>query len=442
MNFVLLDVAIGLVMVFALVALMCAGLQEMLASAMNLRGKTLWEGVQSILIADYGPEGKLSKTDPGAVVAAGMQAHPLIVGMVPDRFVGADFFRWMWGSRQPTADIGSAKPSYLQAQTFASVLADVIGTTYEGGAMRYADFPRAVAAMPDGRLKEVLQGFIVEAKGDAEQTRLAVEAWYDEAMQRVGGWYKRRTQVLLLTIGFVAAVSMNIDAIFIAQTLWEQPLLREAVVAQAVELNKAKTDTSADGKAKVEQARKELAALPASLPMGWPLAQWKEGEGFLLNLGRFMLLLAGWTITAGAVSFGAPFWFDLLAKLVPLRSSGGKPAPAPTSAGAQRPTSHERANTPREPIERPLTLGAAEPFRGALNDYEAGSLDEATILEVKRRLRLVGPSATSAFLDQVTRDAIKEKQREMNWPASGELSARFVAELTGATATTGQERPI
>ena len=35
--------------------------------------------------------------------------------------------------------------------------------------------------------------------------------------------------------------------------------------------------------------------------------------------------LAGLLVTAGALSLGAPFWFDLLNKLVNLRAAGKKP---------------------------------------------------------------------------------------------------------------------
>ena len=37
--------------------------------------------------------------------------------------------------------------------------------------------------------------------------------------------------------------------------------------------------------------------------------------------------LLGWLLTAFAVSFGAPFWFDALSKLGSLRTSGPKPTP-------------------------------------------------------------------------------------------------------------------
>ena len=43
------------------------------------------------------------------------------------------------------------------------------------------------------------------------------------------------------------------------------------------------------------------------------------------NFGGKMLIL-GFFVTALAISLGAPFWFDLLRKLVNIRSAGNKPS--------------------------------------------------------------------------------------------------------------------
>jgi hypothetical protein len=42
----------------------------------------------------------------------------------------------------------------------------------------------------------------------------------------------------------------------------------------------------------------------------------------------FWVMLLGWLVTAFAVSFGAPFWFDALSKLGSPRNSGTKPQPS------------------------------------------------------------------------------------------------------------------
>ncbi|MEY4752650.1 MAG: hypothetical protein RJA44_325, partial [Pseudomonadota bacterium] len=66
-------------------------------------------------------------------------------------------------------------------------------------------------------------------------------------------------------------------------------------------------------------------AAPRHLQIDWP--------------DSWLLALAGWLITALAALLGAPFWFDLLSRLIPLRGSGNRPAasappPAPVAPPA------------------------------------------------------------------------------------------------------------
>jgi len=474
----LIDVGIGLALVFALVALICTGLQEMLAAVLNLRGKTLWEGVQSMLQANApanakaaskgnaAPDGPVSSPrdanaaganaealkpatgaeaaaatsqSPGLILEAALRVHPLIVTLIPDRFGLRGFFQWMRGGRVPSADVGQAKPSYLEASTFATVLADKIGETWRGGRRRFDDFPLAVAAMPEGQLKHVLQGMVRDTQGDPARLRHAVEAWYDETMVRVGGWYKRRIQLLLLLLGALVAGALNVDAIYVARSLAANPALTARVADRAASIATAyqaaegqapagksaqapagQAPASDDAKAakdRAEKARQELQDL--NLPIGW------GGGRPIVNAWDFLLMLAGWCITALAASFGAPFWFDLISKVAPLRSSGAKPATAPPSPEA-RTWGAAAATTIAPPA------GTA-PFRAALNDFEATGISEAEILQLKRTLGVEGPSASTPMLDQVTRNKIRERQQAQAWPPTGELSANWMAQLlTGA----------
>lgn len=468
-----IDVGIGLAFVFALVALMCTGLQEMLSASLNLRGKTLWEGVQSMLQANApanvravasgnvpgpteagaalaaaaatgadprvvaptsaGEAGQPVDESAGMLLAAAMRVHPLITGLVPDRFGLRGLVEWMRGTRLPKADIGSAKPSYLQASTFATVLADKIGEAWKGGSQGFNDFGMAVAAMPECALKNVLQGMVRDTQGDAAKLRAHVEAWYDETMVRVSGWYKRRVQVLLLLVGVALAGLMNIDAIHLAGALATQPGLRTALAdraaAAAVAAHQAKAAAGAGNQAAAgdtaEPERTAIAARKAlqdlTLPIGW------TGGRPVAGMLDALLMILGWLITGFAASFGAPFWFDLIGKVAPLRSAGGKPAAAPEPALANVNTVPIAA-TPQWSAASP-GVTAAEPFRAALNDYEAHSLSAGDIVQIKRMLGVGRPGAETSTLDQDTRDAIRKKQEAMGWPASGELSARWVGQL-------------
>jgi hypothetical protein len=53
------------------------------------------------------------------------------------------------------------------------------------------------------------------------------------------------------------------------------------------------------------------------------------------------MAVLGWLLTGIAITFGAPFWFDLLGKVSNLRAAGAKPPESP-------PPGHERERVPAQ----------------------------------------------------------------------------------------------
>ncbi|MBA3240710.1 MAG: hypothetical protein H0T60_05735 [Acidobacteria bacterium] len=142
---------------------------------------------------------------------------------------------------------------------------------------------------------------------------------------------------------------MNLDSINIIQTLAHNNDLRQTVVAAAE--NYAKTplptpDPAAAGPQtpdaqynesvkRLDKIRGEINEL--GLPIGWsskPLSEdprgLPEGLGWLLKIIGFML-------TAMAVSQGAPFWFDLLNKIIVIRSTVKPHEKSPMQPSKDRP---------------------------------------------------------------------------------------------------------
>jgi hypothetical protein len=194
------------------------------------------------------------------------------------------------------------------------------------------------------------------------ETRLAaarrnVEQWFNDAMDRAGGWYKRHTQLWLALIGLLFAVAFNIDAIAMATALWSDPTLRQNIVEQAQKYQLPSTGgqviTGPDQAAQAIHDLNTKLGQDLRLPIGWrieahhlqtaetcTLLPQRPGDIWgIPNNGDCMQVLeaapnpnvgllsklAGWIITAAAVSQGAPFWFDLLQKLVNMRLAGKKP---------------------------------------------------------------------------------------------------------------------
>jgi hypothetical protein len=163
--------------------------------------------------------------------------------------------------------------------------------------------------------------------------RTNVETWFNDTMDRASGWYKRNRQIGAFVIALVFAALINVDSINIATHLWREPTLRQAVAAQAEQYKLPVVGDSgqatSQGPQDVEDLETTFGELQQSLqklnlPIGWK--QRPQGWGILSTLG-------GLIITAGAATLGAPFWFDILQKLIGIRSAGKVPEPGSASEG-------------------------------------------------------------------------------------------------------------
>lgn len=69
------------------------------------------------------------------------------------------------------------------------------------------------------------------------------------------------------------------------------------------------------------------------LPLGWELSTGNGPTEIPNDLLAILTKLLGLALTIGAVMLGAPFWFDLLSKIMRVRSTG---APPPASDAVRR----------------------------------------------------------------------------------------------------------
>jgi len=272
-----LEVAIGLTFCYGTVALIVATLQEALAAAFRLRANTLLAGIKSML------------NDPRFDALAQMvYAHPLVN---PHSDGSAVDERHL-----------AARPSYIEPAHFAIALIDSIQQAPGDFARLGAD----IDAVSDPQVRRALQALYARAAGDLDRFQALVAGWFDNAMERVSGAYKRRQLLISLLISLLLAILFNIDSINLFRTLWQQPQLAAHI-------------GGAPGALDAETLRQLWA-----LPIGW--------ESFPPVLdAAFALQAAGWLITASTTLFGAPFWFDLLQRAVQLRGTGARPQERPAT---------------------------------------------------------------------------------------------------------------
>ncbi len=192
-----------------------------------------------------------------------------------------------------------------------------------------------VAKLPaDSPLRPVLTGIVTRAGHDRDRIIAELAGWYDDTMDRLSGWYKRRVQRFLLVYALLLTLVLNLDAVALTNALWQNRSLRtaavEAVSTQLVS-NAANTTPTAgaeDAANRAVDAVRDAAAL--RLPLGWSAADSDSADPRRVpgDAGGWVLKILGWLFTTLALSLGAPFWFDLLGRLVNMRSTGPKPTPA------------------------------------------------------------------------------------------------------------------
>jgi len=182
----------------------------------------------------------------------------------------------------------------------------------------FAEAKDVLNKLPAGQVREVLQKAAANTAGTLNGFRVQVEHAFDDSMERASGWYKRKVQVVVLILAAVVAIGGNVDSVAIANRLWNDAPLRAAVAAKAAA--QVNSEKAADGVVGLDQLQ---------LPLGW---QKKP------RVREIIPRVPGWLITIAALSLGAPFWFELLGRLVPLRGSGAaaRPRPPGEARAAQR----------------------------------------------------------------------------------------------------------
>ena len=76
---------------------------------------------------------------------------------------------------------------------------------------------QSIEEIPSEPVQEALTALLHGAQGDAVVFRHAAEQWFDDQMERVSGWYRRRIQKVLWILAFVVASTLNADALQIGE---------------------------------------------------------------------------------------------------------------------------------------------------------------------------------------------------------------------------------
>jgi hypothetical protein len=308
----ILDVAVGLSLVYLSFSLFCSGVREAIARMLSAREEGVVRGLYGLLGAPQAhTEGKkqLEASTIGQGTPNGQPNAPSdatkLVGQILDHGLVKGFVA-----------PGNKIPPYIPAHTVALALLDTLGPQ-QGTPRTVEEVRDAVTKLPTA-LQQTLLPLVNAAGNDIVKLRDSIERRVDDVMDRVSGWYRRQTQLVIFVTALLVSFGANVDTIAIAKTLWQDPTVRAAIVAQAGE-STGSTLVPADGAVPAGVYTKTRNALQGiELPLGWdhvPLRA--EDWSFTSLIGRLL--------TAFALLLGAPFWFDVLSRFGNLRTVGPKP---------------------------------------------------------------------------------------------------------------------
>ncbi|MGC9523981.1 MAG: hypothetical protein ACP5D7_00405 [Limnospira sp.] len=320
----LLNVAIGLFLVYLILSLLVSDLQELISAYLfDWRAKNLKSSIESIL---------------GTETARNLYEHPLIRSLK---------------NHKMDRDKGAAGPSYIPDETFAlaliGLLMEAAGLEEKIVVLSVQEFKEALAS--DGVREllnperiELMRSLANKAQIDCgkdpfiKSLECELIKWFQQSMDRASGVFKRRVKGMILVLGFGLAVLLNVDTLNLATRLSLEPVLREQVsrnVDFVLSENALSEYLNCLERASLEPKDCQSLVSPdflnvaewelLSLPLGWNSANlsYQFGEDF--SSLKVLRAILGWTLTAIAISMGSSFWFDLLNRLIDVRNTGNKP---------------------------------------------------------------------------------------------------------------------
>ena len=316
-----LDVAIGLVLMYLLLSLMCTTIVELMSTMLRWRSKTLKDTIEKIidnpdllerfykhgLIADvkYASSGGNQKTSSDAATTPS-DGSPR--------------------ASDATETQPKNHPSYIDGHTFAKALIHVVS---KGKSLTITELQGAIEKLPSSRIRDVLLANIEAGSATLTQIYTELGIWFDAAMDRLSGDYKRLAKFWTIVIALLVACIFNADTISVGRSLWMDETLRGHMVNAATQIvDKSgqpdsqclSTDPGKDLECLLQRFKGDQEKL-RPFPIGWSTDRFNE----LLDRNVAAMKILGLLLTGLALSLGAPFWFDLLDKFMKIRGTGPKP---------------------------------------------------------------------------------------------------------------------
>ena len=362
----MLDIGIGMVIIYIAGAVLVSAIQELIASILQWRSQHLKQSILQMMLND--PSAPQIQTD------SQVKTQLTVAKELQDSIYQSSFVQSLnhtsinfSGKREAITEekykelFQKKDPSYLSSETFATALIQELKNELKEMLEdpQKASTAEAIKTIKNKiedsdkiptSLKETLTTLADRASLKASEAdnkllifQQEIEAWFDRSMERASGVYKRNAQLLCFFLGFAIAIIFNLDSLFLAQRLSQDTAMRTALAGGAETIVKESTAQNSPNSpnspnfdpdklqtninkllgnssfiAPITENADNLMSCPDKEQTTCPSSEKK------FNPLKLVPTVVGWIITALAIYMGAPFWFEILGKLVNVRSTGKK----------------------------------------------------------------------------------------------------------------------
>lgn len=345
------NVVIGVIFVFLVFSLIVSGVNELLVAVTGIRSKVLWQTLQSY---EASPGTEVPKLTLRRVLQLpftrwlwkGADQRPMVTGASPVRSTGfvdgilARTERFDTNAKDTRTGVKHVSPQVV-SQVLLELGGDLPELSGEVDDIRKQgqQFLQQVLERVKGtQLEAPVRAAIVRAQGDIDRFRAAIEEWFDARMDALSRLYRSWSRWIMLGVALVVAFVFNVNPVRTVDALRKDASLAQATVDQAAAFVKtvsgnldvcaatadAPTATTVAGEATTtasptERIQQCYQSVQSAVARGRQLPPPLDFDGLFKGQGSWWSYVLGGLLGAIAISFGAPFWFDVLRRVMSLR---------------------------------------------------------------------------------------------------------------------------
>lgn len=301
MNFKLIEVAIGLVFVYLLLSIFAMVFMEIISTFLRMRGELLKSTIEKMLFNKKENPEKINK----------FYEQPLVF------FLGDDVTTWSFFDNYFSKNFKKL-PSYIKNEDFYNTFLTFVNDEKFSDSL--ADIEKKInSASFSLNTKSHLKFLIQKSKGNTMNFKHEIFRWFDECMERANTWYSRKVQYILLLLGFIIAIAVNGDTLRMIEKLNNDEKLRSELVQSAAVYVKENPNAPEASKinSNIGNEYKKMMSESHNL-LGWE----NNSIDFKEENSNVLVKFLGFLLTAIAISLGSNFWFDMLKKLLNIRTLG------------------------------------------------------------------------------------------------------------------------